>query len=388
MPHQLQPVRPGDLITAQTWNDLLLKIEEIEERLDELEGNSGGTGLAITGRIPATGPYRIADTLVLLGGNFQFSLGATQVFLNAVRVLNLTGSTDTRLTFVIPPVPGVVEPGTEVTLRVLNQTAEVTQQIVLRPALPVVFGEVDVVWLSANPTTPQSGDPATFAYRITSRASAAADFVIAPLVGVAVGQPLWQSRLQVLDSNLSPIPGNAIRLNPLEQRQFNVRIAPIPGDTQGVAFTLTVNATAGAVHGTSGAQPFTVGQPAETPDTTITLNPTQSFPQGTELSGDTVFVFVGTQVRVRFTAEFEVSGIYDLTVTTPPEDGWDVTRFALTTPAFYELPVSPGQPAVRFPEINIGTGGGSMQSTATVRLQRRGAANSRAFTLNLFKDNG
>jgi hypothetical protein len=387
MPHELQPVRPGDLITAQTWNDLLLKIEELEQRIEDLQGSAGGTGLAITGRIPATGPYRIGDTLVLLGRNFQASLGAARVFLNAVRVLDLTGSTDTRLVFVIPPVPGVAEPGTEVTLRVLNQTEEVSQPIVLRPALPVLFGEADVNWLGVNPATFQPNDAVTFQYRITSRASAPADFLIDPLIEVATGQSTWQSRLQVLDATSNPIPGRQIRLDPLEQRLFNVRLTQVPAGTAGTPFALTVNATAGAVQGTSGAQPFTVGQPVEPPDTTIELNPTQSFPNGNELVGDTVTAGAGSTVRVRFTAEFEVPGTYDVTLTTAPgTNGWTVARF-LTTPAFYDIAagdIPAGQRAVRFPEITIQpTAGASPSGRVEVRLQRRSATGSRSFSLNL-----
>jgi hypothetical protein len=378
MPHELQPVRPGDLITAQAWNDLLLKIEEIEQRIEDLEeSDGGGNSLVITGRIPANGPYRLNDQLVLDGGNFQFSLGATQVFLNSVRVLDLTGSTDTRLIFVIPPVPGVVEPGTEVTLHVFNQTEEVTQQIVLRPAQFALFGEVDITWLSVNPTTPQSGNPVTFAYRLTSRASVTADFVIPPFIS----PNNWPA--QLLDSNLNPIPG-LIRLNPLQQQLFNVRIS-IPGDTQGTPFTLTANAFAGVVNGSAGVQTFTVGQQAETPDPTITLNP-RHVPGGAQLEGDTVWFISqgGGGPRLRFAAEFEAAGTYDLTV--EATNGWTVVR-APQTPASYVISaqdIPAGGRAVRFPEIDITPGG--LDGRTTVRLQRRGAANSRSVTLNLIHD--
>ncbi len=384
MPHEFQPVRPGDLITAQAWSDLLLKIEEIEQRLEALGNGGGGTHLAITGRIPANGPYRIGDTMGLLGGNFQFSLGAAQVFLNAVRALDLTGSTDTQLVFVIPPVPGVVEPGTEVTLRVLNQTAEVTQQIALRPALQAT-GEVDVTWMNVIPVIFEEGAQVTFAYRILSRASATADFAIAPFINVATGQSTWQSRVQVLDNSQNPIPGPVIRLAPLSQRLFNVRITQIPTGTLGTPFTLTLNAIAGAIHGTAGAQPFTVGEQAENPDLTIALNP-RHVPGGAALEGDTVFFSPqgGGGPRLRFAAEFEVAGIYDLTVTATA--GWTVVR-APATPAFYEIlpqDVSAGR-AVRVLEIDI-TPAGSLEGRTTVRLQRRGAANGRSFTLNLVND--
>lgn len=389
MPNDLQLVRPGDLITAQTYNDLVLKIRDLEQRLEDLQqGDSGGPGLAITGRIPATGPYRIGDTLTVLGRNFQFSLGAARVFLDAVRVLNLaSSSSDSQLVFVIPPVPGVVDPGTEVTLRVLNQTEEVTTPIVLRPPLPQVFGEADVVWLTVTPTTFQPGDTVTFQFRITSRASTAADFLIDPLIGVAANPSAWQRELQVLDSSLNPLTGRQIRLEPLQQRLFNVRISQVPSGTAGTAFTLTVNATAGNVQGTSGALPFTVGQEVEPPDTTIELNPTQSVP-ASALVGDTVTASVGQPaVRVRFTAEFELPGTYDLTLTTgPATTRWSVDRF-LTTPAFYDIAagdIPSGGRAVRLPEITIQpSAGASATGRVEVRLQRRGSAGSRAFPLNL-----
>lgn len=387
MPHEFQPARPGDLITAQAFNDLRLKIQELEQRIDELQSGGAGTGLALTGRIPATGPYRIGETINLLGRDFQVSLGAARVFLNAVRVLDLTSSTDTRLVFVIPPVPGVAEPGTEVDLRILNSTEEVTDRLILRPPLPILFGEVDVTWLSVDPTTFEPGDAVTFQYRITSRASAAADFLIDPLIAVASGQSTWRSRLQVLDAERNPIADRRMRLDRLEQRIFHVRITQVPSGTAGTPFQLTANASAGQVQGTSGAQGFVVGEEVEPPDTTIELNPTQSFPNGNELVGDTVTANTGSTVRVRFTAEFELPGTYDLTLETSDEtNAWTVGRF-ITTPAAYEIgpnDVPAGGRAVRLPEITIQpSSGASAAGRVEVRLQRRTASGSRAFPLNL-----
>jgi hypothetical protein len=386
MANGLQSVRPGDLITAEGFNDLLAKIGELEERLDALQGTTPG-GLAITGRLPATGPYRIGDTLTLLGRNFQFSLGAARVFLNAVRVLDLTGSSDTQLVFEIPPVPGVVEPGTEVTLRVLNQTEEVTAPLVLRPALPHLFGEVDVAWLGVNPGTFNPSDAVTFQFSITSRASQPADFLIDALIGVASNQPTWQSRVQVRDAAQNIIADRRIRLDPTQQRIFHVHITQVPAGTAGTPFTLTVNASAGEVRGTAGSLAFQVGQPVEAPDTTIHLNPTGSTPPGA-LVGDTVTASVGQPaVRVRFTAEFEVAGTYNLTLnTTPGTNLWTVNRF-ITTPASYDIQASdipPGGRAVRLAEITVlPAAGASVSGGVEVSLQRLGAANRRMFPLNL-----
>jgi hypothetical protein len=387
MANGLQPVRPGDLITAQSYNDLLLKIEELEERIDQLQGGTTPGGLAITGRIPNTGPYRIGDTLTLLGRNFQFSLGATRVFLNGVRVLTFEpGSGDSQLVFVIPVVPGVSEPGTEVTLRVLNQTEEVSATLVLRPALPQLFGEVDLEWLGVNPLTFNPGDAVTFNFSITSRASQAADFLIDALIGVATNQATWQSRVQVRDSSNTVLTDRRIHLDPLQERLFNVHITQVPAGTGGTPFTLTVNAIAGAVTGTAGSLPFEVGAASQDPDPTIHLSATQSTPAGA-LVGDTVTASVGQTVRVRFTAEFEVAGTYDLTLTTPPATtGWTVARF-VTTPAQYVIQpgdIPPTGPAVRLPEITVlPASGASVTGRVDVRLQRQGNTNHRTVPLNL-----
>jgi hypothetical protein len=392
MANGLQTVRPGDLITAQLFNDLLVKIEDLEQRIEVLEGDGGiGTGpLALTGRIPETGPYRIGDTLTLLGRNFEYSLNAARVFLNGVRVSDFaSGSSDTRLVFVIPPISGVTEPATEVSLRVTNRTDEVTDLLLLRPALPAMFGTVELGWLSVSPLTFNPNDVVAFQFTITSRASQAADFLIDPVVGVAIGQNTWQDRIRVLDASLNPITNRVIHLDPLQQRTFHVQINGIPAGTASTPFTLTVNASAGGVIGTSGALPFQVGQAVDPPDTTITLHPIQSIP-APALVGDTVTAVPGQpSVRVRFVAEFELAGVYDLDLPLAAgTTGWTVARFA-TTPASFTIQASDipaGGKASRSVEITISpAAGASASGRVEVRLRRQGASGQRSFSLNLNK---
>ena len=170
-------VRPGDLIVADDWNLVVTTLEEMLARIAALEGGGTGLGLEIIGLSPASGPYLIGSPLTVIGHGFDFFSGAGRVFLNGTRALTFeAGSSDTQLTFIIPPVPGVVEPGTPVTLRVTNGAGqEDTRDIVLRPAPIVLFGDVDVNWLALNPATIQPDAPVTFHFRITSRASATAD---------------------------------------------------------------------------------------------------------------------------------------------------------------------------------------------------------------------
>src|SRR4051812_36923367 len=103
MAQQLQHVSPGDLITAADFNDFIDVLNTSVARIEALEaGVQPGTGLAITQLIPG-GPYRVGDTLQILGRNFQFTIGAHRVFFNSTQVLNfLPTSTDSKLEFVIP----------------------------------------------------------------------------------------------------------------------------------------------------------------------------------------------------------------------------------------------------------------------------------------------
>jgi hypothetical protein len=275
-----------------------------------------------------------------------------------------------------------------VTLRVTNSSEEATRQIVLRPAPVVLFGDVDVDWLAVNPTTIQPDQPATFQFRIRSRASADASFLIDPFVTVASGQSVWQSRLQVLDSSLEMLSGRSIHLIPLEEKLFHVRLSSVPSSTDGVDFQLVVNATSGGVSGTSGALSFQVGQTTEPPDTTITLNPTALIGSGT-LAGDTVTVAAGQSPRVRFRVTFAQPGTYNLTVTPPPQgSGWTVQKFA-ATPASYKIEsgdIGASGFAQRFPEITVQPGvGAAASATCAVHYQRDGDSGSsgRSFPLNL-----
>lgn len=387
MANPLVKVKPGDLIASADWNDMVDAWAELDARVAALEGGTTGTALAITGLIPFLGPYRIGDTLTVLGRNFEFFSGGTRVFLNGVRVQTFgPGSTDTQLVFTIPPVPGVTEPGTPVTLRVSNSSGqEDTRDIVLRPAAVVLFGDVDVIWLAVNPTTIQADQPATFQFRIRSRASAEADFLIDPVIAVAANQSVWQSRLQVLDGALNPMSGRVIHLTPQQEAVFHARITSVPSGTTGVDFQLTVSASSGGVTGTSGALPFQVGQPAETPDVTITLSPTGLTGPGT-LSGDTLTLAAGTSTRVRFLVTFQQTGTYVLTLTTPAAgSGWTAAPFA--TPNQYDIQagdLGSSGVAQRFPQFQIQTAATpNASATTVVRYQRQGATSSRSFTLNL-----
>jgi hypothetical protein len=337
MPPILTQVQPGDLITAADWNTLVDAINSAFARIEALEaGAQAGIGLAITQLVPA-GPYRIGDALQILGRNFQFSIGAARVFLNATQVLNLLPtSTDSRLEFVIPAVPGVVEAGTPVDMVVLNQTESVSQQITLRPRQTPLQGNVTVEYLSVTPTTVTAGQPATFNYRIQSGTNNRATWSINPQVSVATNAAAWNAQLRVLDASGSEIASRQIDLDPGQQRNFSIQIATVPAGTSGVQFGLSVNVSANGITGSSGIRQFTVGTADVPPDSTITLalQPALSFGA---LVGSTLTVPGGQSRDLAIAAQFTVSGTYNITRTVlGTATGWTVTPIS-GTPNSYTI---------------------------------------------------
>ena len=326
-------VKPGDIISSDLFNRIIALLNAHDVLL--VSTTTPTTGLAVNQLIPA-GPYRIGDTVQIFGQNFQFRIGAVRVFLNATQVINIVPtSSDTRLEFAIPPVPGVNEEGTSVELVVLNRTESVTRSIVLRPQLIALQGSVLVNWLGVEPATVTAGQPATFRYRIESRANARATWLIAPDIDVATNAPAWNAAVRVLDSFGSELPSRQIvDLVAGESRNFSVRLAPVPAGTSGASFGLSVTATAGGISGLSGVQPFVVGTPAAPPDPTFTASLIPDFSSGA-LSGSTLTVPGGQNRQVAIDLALTAAGDYSVTrPISAGTTGWTASVFIGTVETF------------------------------------------------------
>lgn len=324
-------VNPGDVISSDLFNRIIALLNQHDALL---ANTTPGSGLVITQLLPA-GPYRVGDTLQILGQNFQFGIGATRVFLNATPVLNFSPtSTDSRLQFVIPAVPGVVEAGSTVDLAVLNQTESVTRQIVLRPIQNPLQGNVTVEWRSVTPTTITPGQPATFVYRITSGTNNRATWDINPLIDVAANAPAWNSQLSVRDSFGTELNPRQVTLDPGQQVDVQINIGSVPSGTNGVTFGLTVNVSSGPIAGSSGIRQFTVGTLVPPPDTTFTLATVPIF-SGGALVGNTLTVPGGGGSNLVLSADLTVAANYTVTRSVlGGATGWAVNLDSGTTDAF------------------------------------------------------
>ena len=110
MAQLLNRAQPGDVITAELWN---LVVDTINELLQ----SGQTTGIQIAAMLPAGTvgePIRALVALQITGQNFGYSLGQTRVTFersggNVVvsRDQMLAGSSDSRLLFIVPPIPGL-----------------------------------------------------------------------------------------------------------------------------------------------------------------------------------------------------------------------------------------------------------------------------------------
>lgn len=333
MPAIPDTVKPGDIITADLFNRIIALLNAHDAQL--AAGTGPGAGLAINQLVPA-GPYRVGDTLQIFGQNFEFTLGATRVFLNATQVINLLAtSTDTRLEFAIPEVPGVVEGGTSVDLVLLNRTDSVTRPIVLRPRSVPLQGNVLLNWLGVTPAGVPAGQNVSFRYRIESRTNLRATWQILPVVDVAANAAAWNDALRVLDAFGNNLPSRQIvDLDPGAAREFVVALQPLPAGTANTAFGLSVTATAGGLTGLSGTQPFVVGAIGPQPDPSFTATLIPDF-SGGALVDSTLTVAGGGNRQVGIDLALTVAGNYTITRTlSAGATGWTVANFIGTADAF------------------------------------------------------
>ncbi len=119
MTNGFQQVQPGDLITSELMNTILARLEDLHQRLSNLEAGTG-EGVTITGFDPPV-EARVNDTLTIIGTNFVVPFTRNIVTIGGVEVPDfLPGTGETRLRFTIPPVPNLPDAGREVLVNVQN----------------------------------------------------------------------------------------------------------------------------------------------------------------------------------------------------------------------------------------------------------------------------
>lgn len=386
----LERVRPGDIISAADWNLLVDSINAAMLRIQALEsGGIGGNDLAIAQIFPP-GPYRVGDTLQIVGRNFQFFAGATRVFFNTTQALTLSStSTDTQLELTIPSVPGVLESGTTVDLIVSNQSQSTQRQIVLRPRLNPLQGSVTVEWLSASPSTILAGRPATFVYRVRSGTNNAATWELTPAVQVAANVAAWNAQLRILDMQNNVLDPRSIALLPGQQIEVQVQIQAVPNGTNGTVFGVGLAANAGTIGANSGLRSFTVGSPVPPSDQTIGLLAVANQSPGFDAATNTITVPAGQSRALVVRATFTVAGTYAIAPTVVNNAaGWSIgfdegsTASEVVTTA--HIAAAPNGQVSRFLNFSVAASASAADTgQVQIRVERQGASAAQTMILNV-----
>jgi hypothetical protein len=361
MAQLLNKAQPGDVITAEDWN---LVVDAINELLQ-----SGQTsGIKMAALLPAgtaIDPIRIGLLMQITGQNFGFAIGQSKVtfeqFGNQVVVLRqnmLAGSSDERLLFIMPPVPGITPDGVTSTMRVDNGVASDTRSVIVKPVVIDLAGDMFVTFRGDAPPNPNpnpilASQAASFLYRFQAATNLPASFDLVaeiPTASVAIPAGLVET-IEFRDQGNAVIPGKRIELGKNETRNITVRIPQIPATFNNQRFTLRVRATAGAVTGNDQRE-FPVGIPVVESDPAIEIQQTthtvfdivsgqvDSNPANGRLDGgSSILLKAGKVMHVPFNVSLKQAAIYNVTIQAKPGTtltGW--TLQLINTPGTINAP--------------------------------------------------
>jgi hypothetical protein len=266
-------VMPGDLITAELMNQVLLGLQDLQVRIDLLEKGSGvAAGHVIIFRPLPDEQFKSEQDITIEGKNFGISDGSCIIKINDTTVtVYRPGASNERLTINIPPMD--VSPGGDLALlTVANSTSSAERQIYLLPAHELA-GHVDLSWIDAEPLTPVTGEAITFKFTAKSRANLDASYLITPVVSRVSNAAEWNAQLDLLDKDKKLITSKKIPVIAGGETIFFVRLKSIPAVSGNAtpAFVLSVGISAGAINDGTGPLVMKVGTPVELPDPSVSL---------------------------------------------------------------------------------------------------------------------
>lgn len=386
-------VRPGDLITADLFNQILADLADLNLRVAQLEAGAGGAspGQVVVFEPAAGANLRVGELIQIVGLNFGFSAAQQRVTFDELPVSGFAaGSGDNLLRVMVPALPNIGQ-GRAAVLSVGNGSSTVTRAVTVLPPDQPLTGTVDVQAGISDPSPIVANQNADFPFTLNPRGlNRTAEF---QLTATLAGQS-WSDRLRLLGPAKTLLPGGKITLTPNERATVFVRIEPVPANSNGQSFSLALSLNAGPVNGSSPISTHVVNQPPEPRDDTIKPTIGNVSPAGTMVGGEIRLAgggFASIPVDLQSTqagGPFE----YDLTLALLPE----TTGGALATGWSFGF-LQPATQPPSLPKATLRTTGnnGSMlfaiaaatnaSATGKLRLsmQRKGTALAQFLDLNL-----
>ncbi|MDD2897510.1 MAG: hypothetical protein PHI31_02235 [Desulfuromonadaceae bacterium] len=259
-------VMPGDLITADLMNRVLLAVADLQKRVAALETSSvTAKKMKITGLLPA-GLRRVGDTLHIVGEGLN-APGGTNVMIDSVQVAVSYGiSADTELIVKIPNL--TVGSGRSVTVFVSNLNGTDTMDFDLLPGVPTLpEGQLFVSLLAGPAGKLMAGSSYVFEYQVRAIVNLAESYTLEAStdagwkteIVTAAGQVIAAPKLELPSA---PAPDGAI-----VKVLIRVTIPLLIGISTGTMLRLTVKAVRNPdLAGTSSGEELIIGATAPTPE--------------------------------------------------------------------------------------------------------------------------
>jgi hypothetical protein len=282
------PVRPGDLITATQFNQMIDLLLDHDARLAKLEEGGPTTSpnkVTIIDVTSSSGTIRVGSRVSINGTNFLVPFSLNHVKVGDVPVdssLFSFGSNDQHLIFDLPNVPALSPGGSSVPFSVdAGPNGTASKDVTIFPAIVVPNGRIEVAYftppvmpaLQPNITT---GDKYIFTYRITAFADMTSSYNVQPTIGGAGG---WTVEF-LEDASDVPRASNNISISGgVSGVNSDIRLRVTAGTGTGtldVSVTSTVPGTR-ITPGSANPIAITVGSPPPVPDNRVRIslaNPT------------------------------------------------------------------------------------------------------------------
>jgi hypothetical protein len=369
----LPQVRPGDLITAELMNGVVDLLQDLETRIAALETAGGTRSVTITAVTGTTVPVRSGTRATAIGTNF-----ARPAILNTVTIdgapvtaFSTIESTDTRLVFDVPQVPGLPQEGRPARLVVSNANGVGTFDFTLAPKEQGATGNSEVSYavapiLPAGQSTVALGQSYVFTYKINAFASAAANYLVQPTISGAAG---WTA--QVLpDNGDQPTDGIVNIPGAITGSSKDVRIrVTLPASGGAGTLNVAVTSPENPRINPGFASPITIapGAPPPTPDNRVRMSLAAPAPG----PGGRIVFPRGQATPVTVSVAVTQQGTYNVSAAMRNAAGWtdgglDTTQFQVKTDP------PPGQPANQ-PISASFTAGASATATDLIFTVTRGS---------------
>jgi hypothetical protein len=321
-------VRPGELITAEIFNQVLAELTAIDVRLARLESAQPVTGTSVViDRIIPSGNLTVGQEIAIEGKNFDFSIGGSYVTFGKKSVFVFKpGSRDDRLITDVPDLGPLPPEGERVPLTVSNRSSSDFRMVTVLSAEVILSGNVLVVPGTVEPNPPQAGVDTLFPYTITSAASKDANFSLQVLLGGAGEQPdgtKYDHLVAILDKDKQP-RSRTLRLAPNTSELIYVKVRQLPFTSD---FSIVVVASAPGVKGDSGVKSYTVG--TQDPNDDVLVLETPVYTPSTAVSGGNAQLKLNGTVKATLTLKIAdtasiTSATVDVSLTLKSGTGWTV----------------------------------------------------------------